>query len=88
MQLCRHVSVGWPVRLDKTKEARQRCLDCGRSRAYDVDRAIAGDWEIDGETPVKVHEFLLDAPSFLIGALMGFALYAGLLWVIHSGIRG
>lgn len=35
---CAHTHVGWPL------HNRQRCLDCGGTRSYDLQRETRGDW--------------------------------------------
>jgi hypothetical protein len=36
--ICAHRTVGWP------QHNRQRCLDCGSTRVYDLHRGIRGEW--------------------------------------------
>lgn len=35
---CAHRHVGWP------QHNRQRCLDCGRTRRYELQRGVRGPW--------------------------------------------
>jgi hypothetical protein len=51
--LCSHDHVGWPL------HKRQRCLDCGRSRAYVLGREKQGRWERDWEERKEQEVFVL-----------------------------
>lgn len=83
MRTCKHDKVGWPMRRATEAVARQRCLDCGWSRTYDLQQGITGEWVPDELTPKQLSvirpEFRLT--SFLLGVILGMALNTGIALV-------
>lgn len=79
---CGHRHVGWP------QYNRQRCLDCGGRRFYDIQRGIRGEW-ISPELPYSEAQLQLatTAPGKQVDVANIRTVYGSISAVSHTAAR-